>query len=43
MRNVINGIKHVNKFRTALNDLYVERVQGINGVANPSPKDIVYH
>lgn len=25
----------------ALNDLYVERVQGVNGVQNPNPREIV--
>lgn len=41
MRNVINGVRHVNKFRMTLNDLYVQRVSGINGIPNPSPREIV--
>ena len=41
MRNVINGIKHVQKFRMALNDLYIEKLQGMKGLVNPSPREIV--
>lgn len=41
MRNVINGIPHVQKFRMALNDLYVEKVHGMKGCVNPSPREIV--
>jgi hypothetical protein len=35
------GLQHCSKYKMALNDLYVERVQGINGVQNPSPREIV--
>lgn len=41
MRNVINGIKHVNKFRTALNDIYMEKLKGLNGNPNPSTREVV--
>ncbi len=41
MRNVICGIKHVQKFRAALNDIYVASTRGINGSPNPSPREVV--
>jgi tRNA-dihydrouridine synthase A len=41
MRNVIAGIRHVNKFRKALNDEYLDRIRGVNGTPNPSPRDII--
>jgi tRNA-dihydrouridine synthase A len=41
MRNVICGIKHVQKFRAALNDIYVAKTRGVNGCANPSPREVV--
>ena len=41
MHNMMIGLQHCSKYKMALNDLYVERVQGINGVQNPSPREIV--
>lgn len=41
MRNIINGISHVHKFRTALNDIYMDKIKGISGVPNPSPREVV--
>ena len=41
MHNMMIGLQHCSKYKMALNDLYVERVQGINGVQNPCPREIV--
>lgn len=40
MRNIICGMKGTTKYRQALNDLYVERVQRL-GHLYPSPREIV--
>jgi hypothetical protein len=41
MHNLMVGLQHCGKYKMALNDLYVERVQGVNGVQNPNPREIV--
>lgn len=43
MRNVINQVKHVNKFRQELNDVYVSEVRRLGGkdVANPSARLVI--
>lgn len=41
MRNVINGIPCVQKFRTALNDHYVEQLHLNPNEANPNPRIVV--
>lgn len=41
MHNMMVGLKHCGRYKMALNDLYVDRIQGINGVPNPSPREIV--
>lgn len=41
MRNAMHGLPNVQRFRTALNDVYMERLKGMNGEPNPSPRDVV--
>ncbi len=41
MRNIVCEIKHAQQFRIALNDLYMEKLRGVNGVVNPSPREVV--
>eukprot|EP00981_Chlorochromonas_danica_P015302 scaffold11566_cov156-Ochromonas_danica.AAC.2 len=43
MRNVINHVKHVNKYRQQLNDIYIEEVNRLGGkdVANPSARLVI--
>jgi tRNA-dihydrouridine synthase A len=41
MRNLSNGMAGSVKFKQALNDLYVERVQRDHGLLYPSPREIV--
>ena len=41
MHNLMVGLQHCGKYKMALNDLYVARVQGVNGVQNPNPREIV--
>lgn len=44
MRNVINQVKNVNKYRQVLNDVYVEEVRRLGGKdvhANPSARTVI--
>lgn len=41
MHNMMVGLKLAGKYKMALNDLYVDRVQGLHGVQNPCPREIV--
>lgn len=41
MHNMMVGLKHANRYRTALNDIYVSKLKGVNGTPNPSPREIV--
>ncbi len=43
MRNLICGIPHVHKFRTALNDIYMAKIKGLNATPNPSCREMVRH
>lgn len=41
MRNIMHGLPNVQKFRTALNDVYMEKLRGMNGDPNPSVREVV--
>ena len=41
MRNIMHGLPNNQRFRTALNDVYMEKIRGINGTPNPSCRDVV--
>jgi tRNA-dihydrouridine synthase len=41
MHNLMIGMKNCGRYKQALNDLYMERIKGINGTPNPSPREIV--
>jgi hypothetical protein len=41
MRNIMHGLPNVQRFRTALNDVYMEKLKGMNGSPNPPVRDVV--
>lgn len=41
MRNVMHGLPWQQKYRVALNDIYMEKIKGINGDPNPSVREVV--
>jgi tRNA-dihydrouridine synthase A len=41
MRNIMHGLPNVQRFRTALNDVYMEKLRGMNGSPNPRVRDVV--
>lgn len=41
MRNIMHGLPNQQRFRTALNDVYMEKIKGINGDPNPSVREVV--
>eukprot|EP01038_Epipyxis_sp_PR26KG_P008163 gene8163-11048_t len=41
MRNLINGVRNVNKYRTALNDIYIEKLRELKGDSNPSCREVI--
>lgn len=41
MRNIMHGLPNVQRFRTALNDVYMEKLRGMNGEPNPRVRDVV--
>lgn len=41
MRNIMHGLPNVQRFRTALNDVYMDKLRGLNGDPNPPCRDVV--
>lgn len=41
MRNIMHGLPNVQRFRTALNDVYMDKLRGLNGDPNPSCREVV--
>ena len=41
MRNIAHGLPNQQRFRVALNDLYMDKLKGLNGDPNPSVREVV--